>query len=158
MGIVLNRLSFRHLVGVTGSGTEVAVISIAMRIAIPIWNDRVSPVFDVSRSIRVVDIADGAVSGEATYTLENEARASKLVKLSVDILICAAISTNLEATLWVSGIEVIPDTCGDVDEIVEAFASGDTELTGFRSPGNNRSHRSPSENSPHHLSKPQVSR
>ncbi len=157
IGIVLNQLSFRHPVGESGSGTEVAIISIAMRIAIPIWNDRVSPVFDVSRSIRVVDIADGAVSGEATHTLENEARASKLVKLGVDILICAAISTSLEATLWVSGIEVLPDTCGTVDEIVEAFASGDTELTGFRSPGNSR-HRSPSKNSSLHRSIPRVSR
>ena len=146
------------LVGEFDSGTEVAIVSIAMRIAIPIWNDRVSPVFDVSRSIRVVDITDGAVAGDATYTLENEARASKLVKLSVDILICAAISTNLEATLAVSGIEVLPDTCGTVDEIVEAFASGDTELTGFRSPGNSRSHRSPSKKSSFHRSIPRGSR
>ena len=151
-------MSFRRLVEDTGSGTEVAITLIAMRIAIPVWNDRVSPVFDVSRTIRIVDIADGAVSREAIHTLENEARASKLAKLGVDILICAAVSTPLEATLWVSGIEVIPDTCGTVEEIIEAFASGDTELTRFRSPGNSRSHRSPLKNSPHHRSKPRVSR
>jgi len=154
----LNRLSFRYLVGESDSGTEVAIISIAMRIAIPIWNDRVSPVFDVSRSIRVVDISDGAVSGEATHTLENEARASKLVKLGVDLLICAAISTPLEATLWVSGIEVIPDTCGTVDEIVEALVSGDVKLARFRSPGNTRSHRSLLKISLHHPSKHRISR
>ena len=158
IGIVLNRLSFRHLVGESGSGTEVAIISIAVRIAIPIWNDRVSPVFDVSKSIRVVDIADGAVLGDAIHTLENEARASQLVKLGVDTLICAAISTTLEATLWVSGVEVLPDTCGTVDEIVEAFASGDTQLTRFRSPGNSRSHRSHSKKSSLHRSIPRVSR
>jgi predicted Fe-Mo cluster-binding NifX family protein len=151
-------LPFRRRIEETGSGTEVAVISCTMRIAIPVWNDRISPVFDVSRSVRVIDISDGAVSHEATHALENESRASKLVKLGVDILICAAISTPLEATLWVSGIEVIPDTCGTVREIVDAFASGDEELTRFRSPGNSRSHRSPSKESPNLRSKPRVSR
>ena len=129
-----------------------------MRIAIPVWNDRVSPVFDVSRSILVVDIADGAVLRETVHTLENEARASKLNKLGVDTLICAAVSTPLEAVLWVAGIEVICDTCGTVNEIVEAFASGDTELSRFRSPGNNRNHQSLSEISSHHRSKSQASR
>ena len=151
-------MSVRRLVEDTGSGTEIAITSIAMRIAIPVWNDRVSPVFDVSRTIRIVDIADGAVSREAIHTLENEVRASKLAKLGVDILICAAVSTPLEETLWASDIEVISDTCGTVEEIIEAFASGDTELTRFRSPGNSRSHRSPLKNSSQHRSKPRVSR
>ncbi len=158
LAVVFIQLSFRHSVGVTGSGTEVANISSAMRIAIPVWSDRVSPVFDVSRSIRIFDIADGAVLHEAIHTLNNEAPASKLVKFGVDILICAAVSPPLEATLRVSGIEVIPDTCGTVDEIVEAFASGDKELTRFRSPGNSHAHRSPLKSSSHHRSKPRVSR
>jgi predicted Fe-Mo cluster-binding NifX family protein len=151
-------LSFRYLVGESDSGTEVAIVSIAMRIAIPIWNDRVSPVFDVARSVRVVDINDGVATCETHHKLENEARASKLVKLGVDLLICAAISTPLEAALWVSGIEVIPDTCGTVDEIVEALVSGDVELARFRSPGNTRSHRSVSKISSHHPSRHRISR
>ena len=129
-----------------------------MRIAIPVWNGRVSPVFDVARSIRVVDLNGGAVSRQANHTLENEARPSKLVKLGVDLLICAAISAPLEARLRVSGIEVVSGTCGTVEEIVEAFGSGDKELTKFRSPGNTRGHRSPSKISSHHPSKHRVSR
>jgi predicted Fe-Mo cluster-binding NifX family protein len=151
-------MSFRHLSEMTAAGTDVASTSNAMRIAIPVWSDRVSPVFDVARSVRVVDIINGTVSRETIHTLENEVRASKLVKLGVDILICAAVSTPLEATLWVSGIEVISDTCGTVEEIVEAFASGDTKLARFRSPGNRRSHRSLSETSSHHRSNLRVSR
>ena len=151
-------MSFRHLSEMTAAGTDVASTSNAMRIAIPVWSDRVSPVFDVARSVRVVDIIDGAVSRETIHTLENEARAAKLVKLGVDILICAAVSTPLEATLWVSGIEVISDTCGTVEEIVEAFASGDTKLARFRSPGNRRGRRSLSETSSHHRSNLRVSR
>jgi predicted Fe-Mo cluster-binding NifX family protein len=107
-------------------------------------------VFDVSRSIRVVDIADGKITLEADHTLEHESRASKLVALGVDLLICAAISTPLEAALWVSGIEVVSDTCGTVREIVDALASGDTELRRFRSPGYVRAGRN-AENGHSHL-------
>jgi predicted Fe-Mo cluster-binding NifX family protein len=122
-----------------------------MRIAIPVWNERVSPVFDVSRAVRIVDITEGSVTHETHHPLEREVRASTLFKLGVDLVICAAISTPLETTLKLSGIEVIPDTCGTVAEIVEAFASGDEELKRFRSPGNTRHHRSPHELSSHQL-------
>jgi predicted Fe-Mo cluster-binding NifX family protein len=129
-----------------------------MRIAIPVWNDRVSPVFDVARSIRVVDIADGKITRETNHTFENESRASTLVKLGVDLLICSAISTPLEATLWVSGVEVVSDTCGTVEKIVAAFLSGDEKLKTFRSPGYTHSERSPLGTLPHHRTTPRGSR
>jgi predicted Fe-Mo cluster-binding NifX family protein len=106
-----------------------------MRVAIPEWNGRVSPVFDVARSIRVFDVHDGTVTDVSIRRFTGDSRAAALVKLGVDFLICAAISTALESALWVSGIEVIPDTCGTVEEIVAAFVAGDTELKKFRSPG-----------------------
>jgi predicted Fe-Mo cluster-binding NifX family protein len=113
-----------------------------MRIAMPVWNDRISPVFDVARTIRVVDIANGTVVKASTREFDIKNRAATLAKLGVDLLICAAISVPLESTLWVSGVEVISDTCGEVEEIIEALASGDRTLTRFRSPGNTRRHRS----------------
>jgi predicted Fe-Mo cluster-binding NifX family protein len=114
----------------------------AMRIAIPVWNDRISPVFDVAGAIRLIDIADGVVVNSSTREFENKNRAATLVMLGVDLLICAAISIPLESTLWVSGVEVIPDICGSLEEISQALASGDRDLTRFRSPGNTRRHRS----------------
>jgi predicted Fe-Mo cluster-binding NifX family protein len=128
-----------------------------MRIAIPVWNDRVSPVFDVARSIRVVDVADGAVVDVHNRELETNRRVQTLVKLGVDILICAAISTPLESTVWVSGVEVIPDTCGSVEEIIEAISSGDRVLTRFRSPGNTRRHRTSRETPSRDCSAPERS-
>jgi predicted Fe-Mo cluster-binding NifX family protein len=117
------------------AGTEVADSFTVMRIAIPVWDERVSPIFDVARWIRVVDIADGGVTRTTDHRLENQSRASGLVGLGVDLLICAAISTPLAAILWVSGIEVMSDTCGPVDDIVTAYVSGDIDLDRFRSPG-----------------------
>jgi predicted Fe-Mo cluster-binding NifX family protein len=106
-----------------------------MRIAIPVWNGRVSPVFDVATSIRVFDIHHGTVIGMSNSRLESDGRAAALVKLGVDLLICAAISVPLESALWISGVEVIPDTCGTAEDIIAAFVAGDTALEKFRSPG-----------------------
>jgi predicted Fe-Mo cluster-binding NifX family protein len=122
----------------------------AMRIAIPVWNGRVSPVFDVARSIRVFDIRDGAVIDVSDRRLKIVGRAEALVKLGVDVLICSAISTPLESTLWVSGIEVIPETCGIAEDIIAAFVAGDTALARFRSPGNTRNQRPSPVNPAHH--------
>ena len=108
---------------------------VVMRIAIPVWKDRVSPVFDVARSIRIIDIRDGCVSAQSNQHLEDHERAQVLAEIGVDLLICAGISTQLESTLWLSGVEVISDTCGTPDEIVEAYLAGAGALAELRSPG-----------------------
>ncbi len=100
-----------------------------MRIAIPVWNDRVSPVFDVARSIRVADIADGAVAHLSNHELENDNRAAMLAKIGVDLLICGAISIPLESTLCVAGVEVIPDTCGGAEEIITWYDADPSRKT-----------------------------
>ena len=109
-----------------------------MKVAIPVWNGRVSPVFDVAKTIQVTDV-DGAHRGPSSFEIRaiNTARpGSTLADLGVDLLVCSAISSPLEATLWVAGIEVISDICGSLDEIIAALAAGDNELERYRSPGN----------------------
>lgn len=116
---------------------------VSMKIAIPVWNDRVSPVFDVARTIRVVDVdvGRGVVVSDSTHTLAPGRPASTLAALGVDVLVCSAISPSTEAAVWVSGVEVIPDICGSPDEIVEVIVAGDAELSRFGTPGSNRSQR-----------------
>jgi predicted Fe-Mo cluster-binding NifX family protein len=111
-----------------------------VKIAIPVWDGRVSPVFDVATTVRVndVDVESGECLGVANYPLDPARPASTLAGLGVDILICSAISSLVEATLWIAGIEVVSDICGAPDEIVEAWASGDEELRRFSSPGSRR--------------------
>lgn len=115
-----------------------------MKIAIPVWNDRVSPIFDVARRIRVVDLdADqDLVVADSTYLLERGRPTSTLDALGVDLLVCSAISPALKAAVWVTGAEVISDICGSPDEIVQALAAGDADLSRFRSPGSRRKPRS----------------
>jgi len=114
-----------------------------MRVAIPVWNGRVSPVFDVARRIHLasVDRETGLVRGESIHTLRHRQLASDLRGLGVEVVICSAVTPSLEALLWVSGVEVISDVCGRPEEIVRAFAAGDTALDRFRAPGSKRCSR-----------------
>ena len=108
-----------------------------MIIAIPVWNSRVSPVFDVAKTVRVADLDDrsGELVADGTHVLSPARPAAVLSEIGVDVLVCSAISAPLEAALCGLGIEVISDICGSPDEIISALAAGDTELVRFRSPG-----------------------
>lgn len=108
-----------------------------MIIAIPVWNGRVSPVFDVAKRVLVADLdsRSGELVAQGTHVLDPGRPASTLSALGADVLICSAISSPLEATLWAQGVEVVSDICGSPDEIMAALAAGDASLDRFRSPG-----------------------
>ena len=108
-----------------------------------------SPVFDVAKKIRVVDIdaENGSLVSTATRTVDSGSTSATLTELGVNLLICSAISVPVESTLWVSGVEVISGICGPADDIVTAFIAGDTTLALFNAPGNARGHRPASKHS-----------
>ena len=116
-------------------GTRVAYIPTAMKIAIPVWDHRVSPVFDVAKRIRVTEVINGTIHSESEHEPKNGDYAAALTNLGVDVLVCAAISPTLEAALWDDGVEVISDKCGPAAMIAKACVNGDKALRRFHSPG-----------------------
>ena len=109
-----------------------------MKVAIPTWTGRVSPVFDVARLLLVVDIDDGTEVFRDEAILEETQlvpRTRRVTQLGVDVLICGAISMPLEAMLVSAGVRVIPHTCGTVEEVFQAFASGRLTDKAFLMPG-----------------------
>ena len=54
-------------------------------------------------------------------------------------MICGAISRHVEMVLTGSGILVIPNTCGKVDDVLEAFLNGRLNEKAFLMPGTARS-------------------
>lgn len=109
-----------------------------MRVVIPNWQGRVSPVFDVAANVLVVDVVDGREDSRRNLALESaqvQARMGELAGLGAKVLICGAISRPLEMALSTAGIEVISQTCGDIEQVLAAFISG--QLTGdkFLMPG-----------------------
>ena len=110
-----------------------------MKVAVPEWQSRVSPVFDVAAQVVVVELDHNAEeSGRHTESLGNtsaQERARRLAELGVDVLVCGAISWPLEALLASAGVRVISLVCGPVDEVVQAYRNGTLEDGQFAMPG-----------------------
>ena len=109
-----------------------------MRLAIPTWNGRISPVFDVAERLLLVDLDEGAeVMRQEALIDETDvaSRASRITDLGVDTLICGAISQPLEQRLVGAGIHVVPQTCGPVEGVLQAFVSDQLTEQAFLMPG-----------------------
>lgn len=109
-----------------------------MLIAIPVWQGRVSPVFDVAGQMLVVErYGDGEVARRevALPDAEPDKRARALADLGVTTLICGAISRPLESLLAASRIRVISGVCGDIEDVLEAVLSGNVNDGRFAMPG-----------------------
>ena len=109
-----------------------------MKLAIPIRNDRVSPVFDSASRLLVVDFEGGAAVSRAEFPFREGgpgARASLLHDLGISTLICGAISNRTAMKVERLGIELLPWIVGDIEEVIEAYRSGTLDSEGFAMPG-----------------------
>ena len=109
-----------------------------MRIAIPIWQSRVSPVFDVAGRLLLVDIVDGRETARLEETMAETLLPSKvrrLKDLGVTVLVCGAISRPLAMLVGQIGITVIPWIAGHVDEVLRSYIQDGLPDPRFLMPG-----------------------
>ncbi len=108
------------------------------RIAAPVWNGRLSPVFDTAQRLQVVDVEDGEVAARAEERLPDRdwaRRAARLKELGVNELLCGAISRPLAGMISASGVTVTPFLAGPVDEVIAARLAGQLPAPQFMMPG-----------------------
>jgi len=80
-----------------------------MKTAITIWNDRVSPVFDVTGKARLYESEGERICSEQQLLLPDACATEKiacLVEAGTDVLICGAISRDAHSTATNAGIRV----------------------------------------------------
>ncbi len=109
-----------------------------MRVALAIWNGRISPVFDVARQVLILDLQDGREVSRHVETLpgtELRYQADRLAALAPQTLICGAISQPMAAMLAAHGVSVVPFTAGDVEEVIAAWLSGSLSDPALIMPG-----------------------
>ena len=109
-----------------------------MKVAVPQWQNRVSPVFDVASRILLVDVDEGRELGRQEVAIGGQGpmeRARVLRGLGTDVVICGAISRPMQMALASAGIEVLSGTCGEVDDVLRAYYSGHLADAVFRMPG-----------------------
>jgi predicted Fe-Mo cluster-binding NifX family protein len=112
----------------------------SMQVAIAVWNDRISPVFDTSNRLLLVDVEHGAergprivveIGGDSFPTQ----RARRLTELEVNVLICGAISRPLAEMVSASGVVVIPWVSGPVEAVLRAYLTKRLSDSRWRMPG-----------------------
>ena len=110
-----------------------------MRLAIPTWNDRVSPVFDTASRLVLVDVEQGAEQGRRIVQAGADPyptlRVRRLGELHIDLLICGAISRPLAELVSASGVLVVPWVSGPVDDILRAYLTERLADPCWRMPG-----------------------
>jgi predicted Fe-Mo cluster-binding NifX family protein len=109
-----------------------------MRLAVAVWDSEVSPVFDFSHRIIVVQCDEAHEKARSRYELPDESmssRAERLRELGVNVLICGAISNPLAKMLRGLDIVLIPWKCGPVEDVLLAYFSGTLEDPRFSMPG-----------------------
>ena len=109
-----------------------------MNIAIPIWNDCVSSAFDFADRLLLVETENDKEISRSHIRLESRSlsqRVSQLKYLEVDVLVCGAISRALAEMVTTSGIELLPYVTGSIDNILEAYLTGQLAQPEFSMPG-----------------------
>ncbi|MBN1102244.1 MAG: NifB/NifX family molybdenum-iron cluster-binding protein [Deltaproteobacteria bacterium] len=109
-----------------------------MRIAIPVWEDKVSPLLDTASRLLVVDVEDRSeVSRLEIYLDEQQIsrRCLRIQGLDVNVLICGAISMSFFRMLTASGIEVIAGISGPAEDVLRVCLKGRLAESGFFMPG-----------------------
>jgi len=110
----------------------------AMRVGIPVFNDRISPVFDTARRLLLVDIEQGQEIGRSEAALVRTSmplRASRVKELQVDVLLCGAISRPLAQMISALGVTLVPFLAGEVDRALAAYLDGQLPSPQFLMPG-----------------------
>lgn len=115
-----------------------------MVIAIANWQGCISPVFDVSDRLCLIEIANGGEVRRENILLKYRdpfGRAREMAKIGIELLICGAVSYVLETALISVGIRVAGFICGDLETVVGAFLQGQLTDNRFQMPGNCGKHR-----------------
>ncbi|MBN1605668.1 MAG: hypothetical protein JW940_03505 [Polyangiaceae bacterium] len=109
-----------------------------MKAVLPIDGNRISPVLDAARTfVLVAASSDGALTRKEVVIADEDpvTKAKRIAQLGANVLICGAVSWPLEAVLLSTGMRVIPNTCGPLNEVAAAYFAGGLTEQAFLLPG-----------------------
>jgi predicted Fe-Mo cluster-binding NifX family protein len=109
-----------------------------MKVAVTVWEERISPVFDASRRLLIAEIEDRRIT-DRSYVIFDPGMPSNLAKilteLDVPVLICGAVSQVPATIMTNGGIRLISFITGEVDRVLEVYAQGNSLAPAFVMPG-----------------------
>ncbi len=109
-----------------------------MKVAIPQWQGRVSPVLDTATRCVVVEMDGGDEVSRREALLSGvsvRARSAEISAFGADLLVCGALSRPLEAALISAGVHFRPHVCGPIEDVLAAVLQGRLDEDIFAMPG-----------------------
>ncbi|WP_022669186.1 NifB/NifX family molybdenum-iron cluster-binding protein [Desulfospira joergensenii] len=109
-----------------------------MRLAVTIWGNRISPVFDAARTLLIADIQNGVIRKKTYKTIEPLPPADlvRLLKqMDVSTLICGAISTGPADLITAHDIRLVSFVTGNAMTILDDFAAQESIHRDHMMPG-----------------------
>ena len=109
-----------------------------MKLAITIWGNRVSPVFDAAATLLVANIENRMIV-KKSYESFDPATPSDLIKtlkkMQISVLMCGAISTKPADLIVDNNIKLISFVTGNAVKLLEDFARKQTIEKAYMMPG-----------------------
>ena len=114
-----------------------------MRIAVSIWEGKISPVLDTASTLLIVENETQTESSRFEANLfaqDMSQRCSFIRGLDLDVLICGAVSRQLAGMLKASGIKIISGISGQAEDVLKAYLKEGLLHSGFFMPGSKNNH------------------
>jgi predicted Fe-Mo cluster-binding NifX family protein len=111
-----------------------------MKIAIPVWENKISPVLDTASRLMVVELnKEGPATRFEIFLDERDLsrRCVRIQDLCVDTLICGAVTRHFSEMLKASGIKLIQGISGQPDAVLKAYLDGTLAHSKYLMPGSN---------------------
>jgi predicted Fe-Mo cluster-binding NifX family protein len=105
-----------------------------MKVVIPVYRNRVSPVFDWCSSLLLVDLESGRRE-VAVADKDPSKQACQLAELGADLVVCGGISELLLGLIEANNIKIISGVSGDIDDVVAAINAKEISHPRFMMPG-----------------------
>ncbi len=108
-----------------------------MKVAVTVWGNRISPVFDSAQTLLLAEILDKQIVDEKLEyipLLIPVSIARKIVELNPDSLICGAISQQPAQIIENAGITLLPFISGKAESVLQAYAQ-DLAINKYCMPG-----------------------
>ena len=112
----------------------------SMKTAIPVWEGKISPVFDTASKLLIIQVEDSKETSRCEAHLDEQnltRRCSRIQGLGVEVLICGAISRPFYRMLVAGGVNVIPWVSGHAEDVLDAWMNGTLFNSRFLMPGCN---------------------
>ena len=109
-----------------------------MKIAITVWNGRISPLFDSASNVLIYESVREAEFSKEQIIFDGqsiEAKAIILLQNGIDLLICGAVSCEAERILSQKGIAVYAYLSGEAEEIMTMIKTNSPLYDKFAMPG-----------------------